>query len=89
MIKVAVIYGGMSTEHDVSMVSAQNVIENLNAGKYDIYKIENRRTQARFRDGKQYHTDQKRRPLSDRDRKLPEEAAVALRERGCARCGER
>ena len=30
----------MSTEHDVSMVSAQNVIENLNAGKYDIYKIE-------------------------------------------------
>lgn len=40
MIKVAVIYGGMSTEHDVSMVSAQNVIENLNAGKYDIYKIE-------------------------------------------------
>ena len=33
MIKVAVIYGGMSTEHDVSMVSAQNVIENLNAGK--------------------------------------------------------
>ena len=40
MIKVAVIYGGMSTEHDVSMVSAQNVIENLNASKYDIYKIE-------------------------------------------------
>ena len=40
MIKVAVIYGGMSTEHDVSMVSAQNVTENLNAGKYDIYKIE-------------------------------------------------
>ena len=40
MIKVAVIYGGMSTEHDVSIVSARNVINNLNAGKYDIMKIE-------------------------------------------------
>ena len=40
MIKVAVIYGGMSTEHDVSVVSAKNVIENLNIGKYEIHKIE-------------------------------------------------
>ena len=40
MIKVAVIYGGMSTEHDVSVVSAKNVIDNLNIGKYEIHKIE-------------------------------------------------
>ena len=40
MIKVAVIYGGMSTEHDVSVISAKNVIENLNIGKYEIHKIE-------------------------------------------------
>ena len=40
MIKIAVIYGGMSTEHDVSVVSAKNVIDNLNQGKYDISKIE-------------------------------------------------
>lgn len=29
MLKLAVIYGGMSTEHDVSMVSGKNVIDNL------------------------------------------------------------
>ena len=40
MIKIAVIYGGMSTEHDVSVVSAKNVIDNLNIGKYEIHKIE-------------------------------------------------
>ena len=40
MIKVAVIYGGMSTEHDVSVISAKNVIDNLNIGKYEIHKIE-------------------------------------------------
>ena len=40
MIKIAVIYGGMSTEHDVSIVSAKNVIDNLNIGKYDITRIE-------------------------------------------------
>ena len=40
MIKVAVIYGGMSTEHDVSVVSAKNDIENIKAGKDDSYKIE-------------------------------------------------
>ncbi len=40
MIKIAVIYGGMSTEHDVSALSAKNVIDNLNIGKYEIHKIE-------------------------------------------------
>ncbi len=39
MKKVAIIYGGMSSEHDVSMVSGQNVIENIDKTKYEIYPI--------------------------------------------------
>ena len=39
MIKLAVIYGGMSTEHDVSMISGKNVIDNLDKSKYDIYPL--------------------------------------------------
>ncbi len=38
-IKLAVIFGGMSTEHDVSMVSATSVIENLNKERYEIFPI--------------------------------------------------
>lgn len=36
-IKVAVIFGGISTEHDVSVVSGTSVIEKLNKDKYEIY----------------------------------------------------
>ena len=39
MLKVAVIYGGMSTEHDVSLISGKNVIDNLDKSKYEIYEI--------------------------------------------------
>ena len=38
-IKVGVIFGGQSTEHDVSVVSGSSVIKNLNKGKYEIYPI--------------------------------------------------
>ncbi len=38
-MKVGVIYGGMSTEHDVSMMSGKNVLENLDKKKYDIIPI--------------------------------------------------
>lgn len=34
-IKVAIIFGGMSTEHDVSVVSGTNVIKNLDESKYE------------------------------------------------------
>ena len=34
-IKVAIIFGGMSTEHDVSVVSGTNVIRNLDESKYE------------------------------------------------------
>lgn len=38
-IKLAVIFGGMSTEHDVSVVSGTSVLKNLNREKYDITAI--------------------------------------------------
>ena len=37
--KIAVIVGGMSTEHDVSVVSGTSIIRNLDENKYDIYSI--------------------------------------------------
>jgi len=39
MIKLGIIYGGASTEHDVSEMSAESVINNLNKEKYDIHQI--------------------------------------------------
>ena len=39
-IKLAVVFGGMSTEHDVSIVSGMSVIKNLNKEKYEILKQE-------------------------------------------------
>ena len=33
MIKLGIIYGGISTEHEVSKVSAKSVISNLNREK--------------------------------------------------------
>lgn len=39
MIKLGIIYGGISTEHDVSMMSAKSVIDNLDKEKYEIHEI--------------------------------------------------
>ena len=38
-LKIAVIFGGMSTEHDVSIVSGISIIKNLNKEKYEIFPI--------------------------------------------------
>lgn len=38
-MKLAVIFRGMSTEHDVSIVSGTSIIKNLKRDKYDIYPI--------------------------------------------------
>ena len=40
--KIAVVFGGMSTEHDVSIVSGTSVLKNLNKEKYDITYQSNR-----------------------------------------------
>ena len=37
--KLGVIFGGMSTEHDISIVSGTSVISNLDKKKYDIFPI--------------------------------------------------
>ena len=39
MLKLGVIYGGKSTENEVSKVSAKSVLENLNKEKYEIFPI--------------------------------------------------
>lgn len=38
-IKLGVIFGGQSTEHEVSVVSGSSVIKNLNKEKYEIFPI--------------------------------------------------
>lgn len=38
-IKVAVVFGGQSSEHEVSRVSAQSVLENIDRDKYDVHMI--------------------------------------------------
>ena len=38
-LKLGVIFGGMSTEHNVSIVSATSIIESLNKDKYEIFPI--------------------------------------------------
>ena len=35
MIKLGIVYGGVSTEHDISVMSAKSVIENLDKEKYE------------------------------------------------------
>ena len=39
MKKLGVIFGGMSTENDVSLVSANSILKNLDKSKYEIYPI--------------------------------------------------
>ncbi len=38
-MKICVIFGGISTEHDVSVASGISVIKNLNKEKYEIQPI--------------------------------------------------
>lgn len=38
-LKVGVVFGGMSTEHDISIVSGTSVSKNLDKNKYEIYPI--------------------------------------------------
>jgi len=39
MKKVAVIYGGMSSEHDVSMISGKNIANSINKNKYEVHPV--------------------------------------------------
>ena len=37
--KILVIFGSMSSEHEVSCMSAGNIIQNLDKEKYDVYNM--------------------------------------------------
>ena len=37
--KIAIIFGGQSTEHEISIISAQFIKENINTTKYEIFPI--------------------------------------------------
>ena len=37
--KIGLIFGGMSTENEVSVMSANSILEKLDKNKYDIYPI--------------------------------------------------
>lgn len=39
MLKIAVVFGGMSSEHDISIKSGKSVLKNLDKEKYEIYPI--------------------------------------------------
>lgn len=52
-IRLGIIFGGISTEHDVSIVSGTSVIKNLNKEKYEIYPI------YISKEGKWYHYTKK------------------------------
>ena len=43
MLNIAVFFGGKSSEHDVSVVTALQMMENLDRGKYNIIPIYNQR----------------------------------------------
>lgn len=38
-IKLGVVFGGMSTENEVSVISANYILKNLNKEKYEIFPI--------------------------------------------------
>ena len=38
-LKVAIVFGGISTEHEVSIISAIQAMENIDKNKYDIYPV--------------------------------------------------
>lgn len=59
-IRLGVLFGGKSAEHEVSLVSAKNVIEALDKEKYDVFLIGIDKTgEWRLRDGYSYlmHAD--------------------------------
>lgn len=39
MVKLLVIFGGQSSEHEISCISAGNVLENIDMGKYSVTKV--------------------------------------------------
>lgn len=59
-IRLAVLFGGMSSEHEVSCVSASSVLKNLDKDKYEIYKV------GMTKDGRWFLTDASEDEIADR-----------------------
>ena len=38
--KLLILFGGVSSEHEVSRVSASSILTHINGGKYEIYTVE-------------------------------------------------
>ena len=38
-IRVAVLYGGRSAEHEISLISARNVVRGLDTNRYDVVPV--------------------------------------------------
>src|SRR5271155_123437 len=54
-IRLGVLFGGKSAEHEVSLISAKNIIEALDKEKYDIFLIGiDKSGEWRLRDGYAY-----------------------------------
>ena len=39
MMKLAVLFGGISSEHDISCLSAASILRNLDRNKYEVYAV--------------------------------------------------
>lgn len=58
-IRLGVLFGGKSAEHEVSLISAKNIIEGLDREKYDVFLIGIDKTgEWRLRDGYSYLMNQ-------------------------------
>ena len=38
-MKLAVLFGGVSSEHDISCLSAASILRNLDKNKYEVYAV--------------------------------------------------
>ena len=57
-LKVGVLYGGRSVEHDISLLSAKNILQNIDTSKFDISLL------AIDKEGKWYLCDDIDKPIS-------------------------
>ncbi|MGA0256270.1 MAG: D-alanine--D-alanine ligase [Saprospiraceae bacterium] len=62
-LKIAILFGGRSTEHEISLLSAQNVIKSLDPSKYEAVLI------GIDKSGKWYFNDDSLKLLNDTDAK--------------------
>jgi D-alanine-D-alanine ligase len=80
-IRVGVVFGGRSTEHEVSLQSARNVLEALDRGKYEPVLVG-------IDKAGRWHLDERTKALFDAARPLPNLAADAPREVALVARGE-